>query len=110
MVQVSDRGGAGKGGSDEVLSLRLLLWTIHHLLTLLPLPHTHLVLPGAIDDLFVANLVHELEALQGFLDVDANVLLVQRAGAVAVVKVEQTLVLVHPEFVWGILIERQVWT
>ena len=62
-----------------------------------PSPSTHLVLSRAVHHLLVADLIHELEALQRLLHIDANVLLVQRAGAVAVVKVEQTLVLVHPE-------------
>ena len=47
--------------------------------------------------LFVANLVHELEALQRLLDANANVLLRQGAGPEAVVKVEEALVRLHTQ-------------
>ena len=57
---------------------------------------THLVLAGTVQHLVVANLVHELEALERLLDVDAHVLLSQGARTEAVVKVEQTAVLLHP--------------
>lgn len=43
-------------------------------------------------DLFVADFIHELEALQRLLDTDADVLLRQGAWPEAVVKVEQALV------------------
>ena len=48
-------------------------------------------------DLFVADLVHELEALQGLLDADANVLLRQGAGPEAVVEVKEALVRLHTQ-------------
>lgn len=102
VVKVSIKGGTGKVRRCTTYQSEI---TILFPLTL-PLSLTHLVLPGAIDDLLVADLVHELEALQGFLHVDADVLLIQRAGTVAIVKVEQTLVLVHPGFQWGSLIVR----
>ena len=47
--------------------------------------------------LVVADLVHELEALQRLLDVDADVLLGQRAGPVGGVKVEEAHVRLHTQ-------------
>eukprot|EP00959_Pyramimonas_sp_CCMP1952_P223301 4668183-Pyramimonas_sp.AAC.1 len=55
----------------------------------------HLVLAGGLHDLVVADLVHELEALERLLDVDADVLLRQRARAERVVKHKQPLRGVH---------------
>ena len=43
-------------------------------------------------DLVVADLIHELEALQGLADGDADVLLRQWTWPEAVVKVEQALI------------------
>ena len=47
--------------------------------------------------LFVADLIHQLETLQGLLDADSNVLLCQGAGPEAVVKVEKALVRLHTQ-------------
>lgn len=58
-------------------------------------------------DLLVADLIHELEALQGLLDADTNVLLGQGAGPEAVVKVEQPLVWLHTQEGCHILIVGQ---
>lgn len=60
-------------------------------------PHTpYLVLAGTVQNLLVADLVHELETLQGLLHADADVLLVQGAGAVRVVEEKQALGVVQP--------------
>ena len=52
---------------------------------------------GFVTDLLVADLVHELKALQRLLDADTNVLLCQGAGPEAVVEVEQPLVWLHTQ-------------
>ena len=51
----------------------------------------NLVFAGGLQDLLVADLVHELEALKRLLDGDADVLLRERAGAERVVEHEEPL-------------------
>ena len=57
--------------------------------------------------LLVADLIHELEALQGLLDGDAHVLLRQGDGPVGGVKVEQAHFLLHPQEGGHVLIVGQ---
>ena len=48
-------------------------------------------------DLLIADLIHDLETLQGLLHIDTDVLLSQRAGPEAVVEVEQAFVVLDPQ-------------
>ena len=56
----------------------------------------NLMLARILDHLFVADLVHDLESLEGFLDFNADVKLGQGHGTVRIVKVEQIGPL-HPQ-------------
>ncbi len=58
-------------------------------------------------DLLVADFIHELEALQGLLDTDTDILLGQGTGPEAVVKVKEALVWLDTQECCHVLIVGQ---
>mmetsp|Transcript_9219 Transcript_9219/g.31869 ORF Transcript_9219/g.31869 Transcript_9219/m.31869 type:complete len:371 (+) Transcript_9219:5572-6684(+) len=66
-----------------------------------------LVLSSIILHLVIAQLIHQLQALQRLLQCDAQEVLLQRAGPEGVVKDEETLVKVHAEEHGHVLVVRQ---
>lgn len=47
---------------------------------------THLIFPSMLHDLFIHNLIHDLETFDGFLLCDANISLLQRHRAETIEK------------------------
>lgn len=70
-------------------------------------PQTQTAPPCCTHHLLVADLVHELEALDGLLFGHADVLLLQRHGAIGVVEVEEPLLGVHVQERGHVLIVGQ---
>mmetsp|Transcript_62196 Transcript_62196/g.148188 ORF Transcript_62196/g.148188 Transcript_62196/m.148188 type:complete len:1090 (-) Transcript_62196:715-3984(-) len=86
-------------GADRLGGLGCLLARVHE--------HQHLVLPGLCDNLIVADLVHELEALERLLLRDPDVLLLQRARPVRVIEVKEALLLVDAQHRRHVLVVGQ---